>query len=120
MSATSRLDGTFKVLANHTIVVIPATMATMVAAFPIHPHTRSDISGLPLQRLFNQTLSPFEQAGMRVAVSVAAAESPPHIHGHEPDLSDEESAALIRELDRIIQDDRYPLSPRIITLNDSE
>ena len=28
----------------------------------------------------------------------------------------EESAALIRELDCIIQDDRYPLSPRIVTL----
>jgi hypothetical protein len=32
------------------------------------------------------------------------------------ELSDEETAALIRELDRIIQDDRYPLSPRIQTL----
>jgi hypothetical protein len=32
------------------------------------------------------------------------------------DLTDEESAALIRELDRIIDDDRYPLSPRIMTL----
>jgi hypothetical protein len=32
------------------------------------------------------------------------------------DLADEESAALIRELDRIIEDDRYPLSPRIMTL----
>jgi hypothetical protein len=28
------------------------------------------------------------------------------------DLTDDEAAALIRELDRIIQDDRYPLSPR--------
>jgi hypothetical protein len=32
------------------------------------------------------------------------------------DLTDEESAALIRELDCIIQDDRYPLSPRIVML----
>jgi hypothetical protein len=32
------------------------------------------------------------------------------------DLSDDEKAALIRELDRIIDDDRYPLSPRIMTL----
>src|ERR1700738_5154794 len=32
------------------------------------------------------------------------------------DLSDDEAAALIRELDCIIQDDRYPLSPRIVTL----
>jgi hypothetical protein len=29
------------------------------------------------------------------------------------DLSDEEKTALIRELDQIIEDDRYPLSPRI-------
>jgi hypothetical protein len=32
------------------------------------------------------------------------------------DLTDERAAALIRELDRIIADDRYPLSPRILTL----
>ena len=29
------------------------------------------------------------------------------------DLSDEESAALLGELDRIIDGDRYPFSPRI-------
>ena len=29
------------------------------------------------------------------------------------DLTDEETAALLAELDRIIRDDRYPLSPRI-------
>ena len=34
----------------------------------------------------------------------------------ERELSDEESAALLRELDRIIQDDRYPLSPRMVIL----
>ena len=32
------------------------------------------------------------------------------------DLSDEESAALLAELDRIIDGDRYPFSPRIRTL----
>jgi hypothetical protein len=32
------------------------------------------------------------------------------------ELSDEQAAALIRELDRIIRGDRYPLSPRIMTL----
>jgi hypothetical protein len=32
------------------------------------------------------------------------------------ELTDEQAAALIRELDRIINDDRYPLSPRIVTL----
>jgi hypothetical protein len=33
------------------------------------------------------------------------------------DLSDEESAALLGELDRIIDGDRYPFSPRIRTLS---
>ena len=32
------------------------------------------------------------------------------------DLADDEKAAPIRELDRIIRDDRYPLSPRIVML----
>jgi hypothetical protein len=32
------------------------------------------------------------------------------------DLSDDEKAALIRELDQIINNDRYPLSPRIMTM----
>jgi hypothetical protein len=32
------------------------------------------------------------------------------------DRSDEENTALIRELDRIIEDDRFPMSPRIVTL----
>jgi hypothetical protein len=32
------------------------------------------------------------------------------------DLTDDGTAALILELDRIIEDDRYPLSPRIMTL----
>jgi hypothetical protein len=32
------------------------------------------------------------------------------------DLSDEEAAALIRELHDIIESDRYPFSPRIRTL----
>jgi hypothetical protein len=31
------------------------------------------------------------------------------------DLTDEESAALLRELDHIIDGDRYPFSPRIRT-----
>jgi hypothetical protein len=32
------------------------------------------------------------------------------------DLNDEEAAALLGELDRIIDGDRYPFSPRIRTL----
>jgi hypothetical protein len=32
------------------------------------------------------------------------------------DLSDEQAAALLRELDQIIGNDQYPLSPRIMTL----
>ena len=31
------------------------------------------------------------------------------------DLSDDETAALRRELDRIVESDRYPFSPRIRT-----
>ena len=34
------------------------------------------------------------------------------------DLTDEQTAALIRELSNIIQNDRYPLSPRIVTLRE--
>src|SRR5215813_3876917 len=34
------------------------------------------------------------------------------------ELSDEQTAALLRELDRIIENDRYPLSPRIRTLKE--
>ena len=32
------------------------------------------------------------------------------------DLTDDQKTALIGELERIIEDDRYPLSPRIMTL----
>jgi hypothetical protein len=39
-----------------------------------------------------------------------------HIGDMNLELSDEESAALERELRHIIDDDRYPLSPRIMTL----
>jgi hypothetical protein len=34
------------------------------------------------------------------------------------DLSDEQAAALLAELDRIIDGDRYPLSPRIRALKE--
>jgi hypothetical protein len=34
------------------------------------------------------------------------------------DLTDEESAALLRELNGIIENDRYPFSPRIRTLKE--
>jgi hypothetical protein len=34
------------------------------------------------------------------------------------DLTDEETAALLSELDRIIDGDRYPFSPRIRTLKE--
>jgi len=33
-------------------------------------------------------------------------------------LTDEQAAALIRELSNIVQNDRYPLSPRIVTLKE--
>ena len=34
------------------------------------------------------------------------------------ELTDEETAALLRELDRIIENDRWPCSPRIRTLKE--
>lgn len=34
------------------------------------------------------------------------------------ELTDEQTAALLNELDRIIDGDRYPLSPRIQTLRE--
>lgn len=35
-----------------------------------------------------------------------------------PDLTDEQTEALVIELDRIIDGDRYPFSPRIRTLKE--
>jgi hypothetical protein len=35
-----------------------------------------------------------------------------------PELTDEQTEALIRELSQIIENDRYPLSPRIRVLKD--
>jgi hypothetical protein len=32
------------------------------------------------------------------------------------ELTDEESAALLRELDKLIDADRFPLSPRVVAL----
>ena len=40
------------------------------------------------------------------------------IGGMNLDLSDEQAAALERELRRIVDDDRYPLSPRIRVLRE--
>ena len=34
------------------------------------------------------------------------------------DLTDEQTEALIRELFQIVQNDRYPLSPRIVVLKE--
>src|SRR5262249_49632941 len=42
--------------------------------------------------------------------------APTHLRDMNLEFSDEETAALLAELDRIIRDDRYPLSPRIRTL----
>ena len=36
----------------------------------------------------------------------------------ELNLNDEQAATLLRELDSIIENDRYPLSPRIQTLRE--
>jgi hypothetical protein len=40
----------------------------------------------------------------------------PHVRIRAPDLTDEETAALTRLLRDTIDNDRYPLSPRIQTL----
>jgi hypothetical protein len=34
------------------------------------------------------------------------------------ELTDEQTEALIRELSQIVQNDRYPLSPRIVALKE--
>jgi hypothetical protein len=41
---------------------------------------------------------------------------PPYLPSMTPDLTDEETAALVRLLSDAINNDRYPLSPRIQTL----
>jgi hypothetical protein len=40
------------------------------------------------------------------------------IPGGKLDLTDEQTTTLLSELDRIIDGDRFPLSPRILTLKD--
>ena len=40
----------------------------------------------------------------------------PHVRWMRLDLTDEQTALLLGELDRIIENDRYPLSPRIQAL----
>jgi hypothetical protein len=40
----------------------------------------------------------------------------PHIGAMNLELSDEEAAALTQELHEIVENDRYPFSPRIRTL----
>jgi hypothetical protein len=39
-----------------------------------------------------------------------------YIRGMNLELTDEESAALLHELDKLIDADRFPLSPRVVTL----
>jgi hypothetical protein len=42
----------------------------------------------------------------------------PYRGQQHPDLSDEETATLVREIHDIIEADRYPFSPRIRTLRE--
>jgi hypothetical protein len=42
----------------------------------------------------------------------------PLYRGHAPELTDEQTEALILELSQIIDGDRYPLSPRIVALKE--
>jgi hypothetical protein len=43
---------------------------------------------------------------------------PSHIGKYDLELSDEQAAALERELRNIVENDRYPFSPRIRTLRE--
>jgi hypothetical protein len=47
---------------------------------------------------------------------LAAVRYSPYLQSMNLDLSDEETAALAQELHEIIENDRYPFSPRIRTL----
>jgi hypothetical protein len=47
---------------------------------------------------------------------LAAFGKPPHLREMMLDLTEEENDALAKQLSRTIDDDRYPLSPRIQTL----
>jgi hypothetical protein len=48
--------------------------------------------------------------------SLRDGRSRPHIGAMNLELTDEETAALIQELHNIVENDRYPFSPRIRTL----
>jgi hypothetical protein len=49
---------------------------------------------------------------------LARAEGVTHIWCMHLELTDEQTAALVRELSQIVQNDRYPLSPRIVALRE--
>jgi hypothetical protein len=49
---------------------------------------------------------------------LAIRESPSHIENMNLELSDEQTAALTRELHDIVENDHYPFSPRIRTLRE--
>ena len=47
-----------------------------------------------------------------------AVDQRPHIGFMNLDLNDQQTDTLIRELSSVIQNDRYPLSPRIVALKE--
>jgi hypothetical protein len=49
---------------------------------------------------------------------LALVGEPPNVVGMSPELTDEQTEALVRLLSRTIDDDRYPLSPRMRVLKD--
>ncbi len=51
-----------------------------------------------------------------MSFSLRDSQSRPHIGAMHLDLSDEETAALTSELHNIVENDRYPFSPRVRTL----
>ncbi|MGA7263259.1 MAG: hypothetical protein WBX30_20530 [Stellaceae bacterium] len=56
------------------------------------------------------------QANRRADPGLVAFGKPTYLPSMTPDLTDEETAALVRLLSDAINNDRYPLSPRIQTL----
>jgi hypothetical protein len=72
--------------------------------------------GIPLSLLWPHALTPPRDLRCPWHRALRDERSRPHIGAMNLDLSDEETAALTRELHNIVENDRYPFSPRNRTL----
>jgi hypothetical protein len=89
------------------------TTGRLVSAFTHKPALADHPVAVADRRLIAAAI----EAGFTINLSADNGKrSRPHIRVVNLDLSDEESAALIRELADITGNDRYPFSPRIRTL----